>query len=79
MVRLMGEEQGVTVNQTKAAGFVDNWYGRKIFELANVRKEKEVLAEAEAIGKMLEKDPAEFKDEYISCTDRALKEAGLSS
>lgn len=78
-IRIMGDQQRAPADQTKAAAFVDEWYGRKLFELAQSRGEKEVLAEAEAIVKVVEKDPAGFKDEYMSCAERALKDAGLNS
>ena len=55
---------------------------RQIFsfnqQLSENSRAFEVLAEAEAIAKVVESDPLSLKNEYVTCTERAIKDAGLS-
>ncbi len=77
--RLVSDLPAVPSDQKKAIAFVDDWYGRKLFQLGQSEGEDKVMTEAEAIVKFIESDLPSLKDEYVSCTERAIREAGLSS
>jgi predicted ATP-grasp superfamily ATP-dependent carboligase len=77
--RIASVQQGAPADQQKAIAFVEDWYGRKVRELALSRGEEKVLAEANSIAKVVEKDLLSLKRETLACTDRAIKDAGLGS
>ena len=77
--KLISADQEIPVDQRKAIAFLDKWYGSKLLELSKSRGSEKVLAEAEPVATIVENNLPSLKDEAAACTERAVKEAGLSS
>ena len=75
---LISADQDVPADQRKAIAFLDKWYGGKLRELSEAQGSEKVLAEAEPIAKMVERNLPSLRGETMACTERALAEAGLS-
>ena len=73
------KEIPITAEQRKAIAFVDKWYSEKLLEITKSRGSEKVLAEAEPIAILLEKNLPSFKAEAANCISRAVREAGLST
>ncbi len=77
--KLITAEQKVPADQRKAIAFLDKWYGGKLRELIRSHGSEKVLAEAEPIATIVEKNLPSLKDEAMACTERAVNESGQRS
>jgi hypothetical protein len=79
--RLIAADQDIPIpaEQRKTIAFVDKWYNKKLLEITESRGSEKVLAEAEPIAILIEKNLPSFKDEAATCISRAVSEAGVSS
>ena len=72
------QEKHVPEDQRRAVEFLDDWYGTKVRKLVLAQGEGKVLAEAEAVSKIVETSLPSLRSEIETCTERAISDAGLS-
>ncbi len=76
--RLISADKELPADQRQAIVFLDKWYTGKLVALSKSRGSEKVLAEAEPIAMIVEKNLPSLKDETAACTERAVREAGLN-
>ena len=72
--RISGDIQNAPQDQKRALAVLDDWYGPKLMQASKERGEASVLAEAQPIADLMDRDLLSTKDEYMTCAERAFSD-----
>ena len=72
--RINADLQNAPQDQKRALAVLDDWYGPKLKEASQERGKETVLAEAQPIADLLDRDFMSTKEEYMACAERAFSD-----